>query len=799
MRWVADEEESFGRTLDRGTELLAQLVDRREGRRAPRGSTPRTPSAHDTYGFPYDLTKELLAEQGLSVDDEGFEALMEQQRERARAGRRGDGAGPPRGGDRVRRRAAPATRVRRLRGAARARPASPPRRARATTAPLVKLEESPFYPEGGGQVADSRRARWRRRRGRGRRRLPRRRRPGDPRRRATSGELRPGDAGRGRSSTTRPATRRCATTPPPTCCTRRCASASAPTCARRARRCAPTSCASTSPTARRSRAEELRAIEDRVNDWIKASRPVRALQMARAEAEALGAMALFGEKYGDWVRVVEVDDVSRELCGGTHVANTAEVGIFAIVSEGSSAANVRRIEALTGPAAIDWFREPQRRARPRRASCSARRRDAGRAPPQRAAERLAELEAQVAELDREAAGAGGRASSPPRARRSAAIRVVAAERGERRSARAARPRRPDQAAPRRRRGRARRRRRTARSRWSPASARARSSAGLSAAEVIREAGGGRRRRRRRARRCRPGRRPRPERSTRRSRRRARRSGERSIPRRPCAMRVLAIDHGAARAGAAICDPSGDDRAPARRDLARRTRRDGASSPPSEGAELIVVGLPVSLDGAERDAGRRGARVRRPTLGELAGVPVETYDERLTTRMAERSPRAPAPARRADALAAAHLLESYLQREREAARGAVSDRRLARPVRRGRGGARARAPPRRARGAGAAAAASRWARRSRRPSAGRRRPPSPRRQPPRRPSAPSRAQRRRAPTARSATGRRAARPAGAPRPSRRDGRSPTSLRNRRIARRGRIPGRGRARSCSPSSR
>jgi alanyl-tRNA synthetase len=63
------------------------------------------------------------------------------------------------------------------------------------------------------------------------------------------------------------------------------------------------------------------------------------------------------------VRVVEVDGVSRELCGGTHVANTAEIGIFKLASEGSSAANVRRIEALSGPAAIDWFREREDRLR----------------------------------------------------------------------------------------------------------------------------------------------------------------------------------------------------------------------------------------------------------------------------------------------------------------------------------------------------------------------------------------------------------------------------------------------------
>ena len=109
--------------------------------------------------------------------------------------------------------------------------------------------------------------------------------------------------------------------------------------------------------------EEVRAVEDRVNQWIKESHPVRWLSMARAEAERLGAMALFGEKYGEWVRMVEIDGVSRELCGGTHVANTAEVGIFKISAEGSSAANVRRIEALSGPAAIDWFRRREEELR----------------------------------------------------------------------------------------------------------------------------------------------------------------------------------------------------------------------------------------------------------------------------------------------------------------------------------------------------------------------------------------------------------------------------------------------------
>ena len=133
-------------------------------------------------------------------------------------------------------------------------------------------------------------------------------------------------------------------------------------------------------------------------------------------------MALFGEKYGDWVRVVEVDDVSRELCGGTHVANTAEVGIFAIVSEGSSAANVRRIEALTGPAAIDLFRERSDELT-RRGRCSARR--ATRSPAPGAPPSAWPSSRRRSRTLRPRGGRrGGGASSGRRPRRSTASRVI---------------------------------------------------------------------------------------------------------------------------------------------------------------------------------------------------------------------------------------------------------------------------------------------------------------------------------------------------------------------------------------
>ena len=109
-------------------------------------------------------------------------------------------------------------------------------------------------------------------------------------------------------------------------------------------------------------AEDVAWVEDRVNEWILANQPVRALTTTLDEARGLGAMALFGEKYGDVVRMVEVGDGawSRELCGGTHVRSTAEIGAFKLTTETSSAANVRRIEATTGPVAIGDLRRSDR-------------------------------------------------------------------------------------------------------------------------------------------------------------------------------------------------------------------------------------------------------------------------------------------------------------------------------------------------------------------------------------------------------------------------------------------------------
>jgi len=104
-------------------------------------------------------------------------------------------------------------------------------------------------------------------------------------------------------------------------------------------------------------AAELEQIETLVNGWIADAQALEVQEMAIEQAKAAGAVAMFGEKYADVVRVVDVPGVSMELCGGTHVANTAEIGLFKIVAESGVAAGIRRIEAVAGPAVLAYLQE----------------------------------------------------------------------------------------------------------------------------------------------------------------------------------------------------------------------------------------------------------------------------------------------------------------------------------------------------------------------------------------------------------------------------------------------------------
>jgi alanyl-tRNA synthetase len=364
-RWITAEEEGFGRTLEQGERMLADIVARAREESTSWVSAEDTFRLHDTYGFPYEMTKELLAEEGLSVDDQGFEELMEQARETSRAA--GARAKAPAGGrglqhEDVQRFAREAGFPSRFVGYETTEAETVVRAAeRHDGLVLAKLDESPFYAEGGGQVSDSGRLET----DSGRANVVDVYRLGDDQALAlevVEGEIGPGESARAvvereeRLATMRNHT---ATHLLHAALRRRLG-----THVRQAGSyVGPDKLRFDFTHGERLSDEELADVDALVTGWIAGSHPVRAIETTRAEAEALGAMALFGEKYGEWVRMVEIEDVSRELCGGTHTAGSGEVGVFHLTGEGSSASNVRRIEAVTGPVGAEMFRERTARLR----------------------------------------------------------------------------------------------------------------------------------------------------------------------------------------------------------------------------------------------------------------------------------------------------------------------------------------------------------------------------------------------------------------------------------------------------
>jgi alanyl-tRNA synthetase len=329
-RVLAAEEERFSETLARGLRLFEEVA--RDGA----VSGEEAFRLHDTYGFPLELTQELARERALVVDQDGFERLMAEQRERSR-------------------RAAAAEIDVRLSGDLRSEFVGY-EKLDVLTAILAyedlgdgrfqaKLEQSPFYPGGGGQVPDT--GFIENEETGARAELVAATALGDDQVLTFEGE---GFAAGTRVRAVVPWSVRFPTMANHTAThllhralqevlgehARQAGSAVQPDKLR---------FDFTHPQALTP--EERVEVERRVNEKVFENHPVRAFIVPIDEARRLGAMMLFGEKYGDEVRLVEIDGYSRELCGGTHVRATAEIGPFVIVSESSIGSGTRRIEALT--------------------------------------------------------------------------------------------------------------------------------------------------------------------------------------------------------------------------------------------------------------------------------------------------------------------------------------------------------------------------------------------------------------------------------------------------------------------
>jgi alanyl-tRNA synthetase len=358
---AAAEEEHFRNTLSKGMTLLDEEMDqvRRGGSKRVSGVTAF--KLHDTYGFPLELTLEIAREAGLEVDETAFSDLMREQQERARAAGKREIAsseealreilaerGPTKflGYERVE---ADGQLVGLVRDGERVPAAAEGEEIE------VLLDATPFYAEGGGQVGDTGLITLG---GAKLEVLDTQEALGElivHRARVRQGEAVAGsDAHALVDVVRRSAIMRSHTATHVLHATLRAAvgpharQAGSLVDAGRLRFDFP----HTESVSR----DVLAEIEDTVNRRLVADDLVRPYETTREEANAIGAMALFEEKYGDVVRVVEIGDYSVELCGGTHVTHTSQVGLVKILGEASIGSNMRRVEALTGTEAIEGYR-----------------------------------------------------------------------------------------------------------------------------------------------------------------------------------------------------------------------------------------------------------------------------------------------------------------------------------------------------------------------------------------------------------------------------------------------------------
>jgi len=356
-RVIRQEEERFAETLEHGMNLLDRDIAALSGNTIP-GETVF--KLYDTYGFPVDLTADIARERGLNVDMAGFDAAMETQRERARAASQFgthstanlavEGSSEFSGYSAVQDQST-------VSGLFRAD--QPVESLQAGDEGMVVLTQTPFYAESGGQVGDtgvlhSTQAEFT---------------VQDTQKegavhlhigRLKHGSLQLGD----RVEACVDAKRRQAIVLNHSA-THLLHAALREVLGRHVQQkgslVAPDRLRFDFSHYAPLSAEELQTIETRVNDAIRRNDAAETRQMSYDDAIKFGAVALFGEKYGDQVRVMKFGDFSTELCGGTHVTRTGDIGLFKILTEAGIAAGVRRIEALTGTHALAHVRELEQR------------------------------------------------------------------------------------------------------------------------------------------------------------------------------------------------------------------------------------------------------------------------------------------------------------------------------------------------------------------------------------------------------------------------------------------------------